>query len=371
MRIAASVARGYTAIMHIIPVQIRPVTSLVRTGPRAAFAVLAMIALGIHGATALAQVADPDPLFADSEPLAITLTGPFERIDDDRDKEQEYEGTLSYVDDSGATVLLDARFEVRGNWRLNPSNCSYSQLWVDLRRGQLPGTLFENQNRLKLVVQCRRQDRYATYIQRELQAYRIFSQLTDLNFDTRELVVTYVDSEEADSSRTHSGFFIEHQRRLSDRFQMAEVEENRVQPAAIDPLQGTLVSLFMYFVGNVDFSLVQGPPDDECCHNSKLLSADGKYYPIPYDFDASGFIDASYAPEPPEQFGIRSNRSRVYRGFCVEPAIMNEALDKFRAIEGEVTAMVTERRNAGFVEDFFETINDPRDLERDIIRDCR
>ncbi|MEQ8952584.1 MAG: hypothetical protein RL120_00495, partial [Gammaproteobacteria bacterium] len=107
--------------------------------------------------------AEPDPLFASSEPLAITLTGPFEQIDDERDRDTEYEGSLSYIDDSGSEVILDAAFEVRGNWRLNPRNCDYSQLWVDLRRGQLPGTLFENQNRLKLVVQCRRQDRYADY----------------------------------------------------------------------------------------------------------------------------------------------------------------------------------------------------------------
>ncbi len=329
------------------------------------------LCLVLQGFASSAQIAEPDPLFATLEPLVITLTGPFERIDDERDKEQEYEGSLSYVDGDGSTVTLDARFEVRGNWRLDPSNCSYSQLWVDLRRGQLPGTLFENQNRLKLVVQCRRQDRYAGYIQRELQAYRIFSQLSELNFDTRELMVTYVDSEEEDSTRTHSAFFIEHQNRLSDRFQMAEVEANRIEVASLDPLQGALVSLFMYFVGNTDFSLVQGPPDDECCHNSKLLTVDGTYYPIPYDFDASGFIDASYAPEPLPQFKLRSNRSRLYRGFCVEPEVFNEAVARFRAIEDDVTAMVTERRNVGFVEDFFETLNDPRDLERNIAEECR
>ena len=325
----------------------------------------------IAGNDSHAQTAPPDPLFASTDPLAITLNGPFERIDDERDKDQEYSGSLSYVDAAGATVTLDANFEVRGNWRLNKSNCSYSQLWVDLRRGQLPGTLFENQNRLKLVVQCRRQDRYADYIQRELQAYRIFSSLSDINFDTRELVVTYVDSEEEDESRTHSGFFIEHQNRLSERFGMDEVEENRVAASSLDPLQGTLASLFMFFVGNTDFSLIQGPPDDECCHNSKLLASGERYYPVPYDFDASGFVDASYAPDPLPQFGINSNRSRLYRGFCVDEAVMNEALDKFRAIEPEVTEMITARGTSRFVRDFFETINDPRDLRRQILEKCR
>lgn len=129
---------------------------------------LAIAVLLIHS---VGFAAEQDPLFASQEPLAIILIGPFDRIDDERDKEQEYEGALHYVDADGTTVELDARFEVRGNWRLDKSNCNYSQLWVDLRRGQLPGTLFENQNRLKLVVQCRRQDRYLDFLQREMQAY--------------------------------------------------------------------------------------------------------------------------------------------------------------------------------------------------------
>ena len=228
-----------------------------------------------------AQTAPADPLFADTTPLAITLTGPFEQIDDERDKDQEYRGTLTYTSPEGESVVLDARFEVRGNWRLSKSNCSYSQLWVDLRRGQLPGTFFENQNRLKLVVQCRRQSRYADFIRRELRAYQIFSLLSDFHFDTRELVVTYVDSEEGDS-RTHAAFFIEHQDRLADRFTMDEVQENSVVVSTLDPLQNALVSLFMYFLGNTDFSLIQGPPGEKCCHNSKLLASGESLFPIPY-----------------------------------------------------------------------------------------
>lgn len=316
------------------------------------------------------QTAPADPLFADPAPLAITLTAPFEQIDDERDKDQEYRGTLTYTGSDGEPVVLDARFEVRGNWRLSKSNCSYSQLWVDLRRGQLPGTLFENQNRLKLVVQCRRQSRYADYIQRELQAYQIFSRLSEFHFDTRELMVTYVDSEEGDS-RTHAGFFIEHQNRLADRFAMEEVEANSVSASALDPLQGALVSLFMYFVGNTDFSLIQGPPEEECCHNAKLLASGESFYPVPYDFDASGFVDTSYAPEPLPQFRIRSNRTRLYRGFCVDEAVMSDALARFRSIETEVTDMMAETRTRGFVEDFFETINEPRDLRRQILEKCR
>tara|TARA_Y100000031_G_scaffold114598_1_gene126743 strand:+ start:620 stop:1006 length:387 start_codon:yes stop_codon:yes gene_type:complete len=108
--------------------------------------------------------ADPDPLFQSSETLEITLTAQIDEIDDTRDKDTEYEGTLSYLDAAGTEIILDASFSVRGNWRLDKRNCRYAQLWGNLRRSQVAGTIFENQNRLKLVVQCRRQDRYSDYI---------------------------------------------------------------------------------------------------------------------------------------------------------------------------------------------------------------
>jgi len=110
----------------------------------------------------------PDPLFQSADLLDITLVAPFDQIDRDRDKEREYEGSLSYTDANGQEVVLDITLEVRGNDRLKKANCRYSQLWVDFKRRQAAGTLFENQNRLKLVVQCGRRVSYANYIVKEL-----------------------------------------------------------------------------------------------------------------------------------------------------------------------------------------------------------
>ena len=120
--------------------------------------------------------AEPDLLFQSADPFDITLNAPFRLIDRERDSELEYDGTLSYTDDSGEPVLLDVTLSVRGNWRLQKGNCRYSQLWVNLRRGQVPGTIFENQNRLKLVVQCDRSDKYASYIVKEEMLYQICCQ---------------------------------------------------------------------------------------------------------------------------------------------------------------------------------------------------
>jgi len=154
----------------------------------------------------LGAVDGPDLLFQSTEVLDITLTAPFRTIDRERDKEKEYEGTLSYLSDSGEEVVLDVNLTVRGNWRLQKYNCQYSQLWVDLRRRQTTGTVFENQNRLKLVVQCGRQNRYLNFLAKEQQLYQIFGELSEFNFDTRLVNTNYVDSENPGRSRTHLAF---------------------------------------------------------------------------------------------------------------------------------------------------------------------
>ncbi|NQV71194.1 MAG: hypothetical protein HQ498_14305 [Pseudohongiella sp.] len=329
----------------------------------------------------LAAASAPDPLFQSSEIIDITLTAPFSLIDDERDKEKEYEGSLSYTDAVGEQVRLDVGLQVRGNWRLRKDNCTYSQLWVDFKRGQVAGTIFENQNRLKLVVQCRRPDRYAELIVKEQQAYQIFAELSEYNFDTRLVNVSYVDSEREDSSRTQLAFFIEHQNRLQARFGMEEVELSSIPNEQLNASQASLVALFMYLLGNTDYSIAQAAEGEECCHNAKLLLSEaGDYFAIPYDFDASGFVNAPYAAEPAPAMNIRSNRQRRYRGYCKHndalPSamrIMLEARANIAAIVGDASRVSARTANSSskYVQELFEVLADQRSFDRAIIGDCR
>jgi len=331
--------------------------------------------------SANAQSADPDPLFQSNAPLNITFEAPFAQIDRERDKEAEYEGIMHYVDANGIEVRLDIGLEVRGNWRLQKSNCRYSQLWIDLKRGQTPNTIFAEQNRLKLVVQCRAQDRYKDYLAKEQQLYEAFENLSDIHFGTRLVNATYTDSENPNSSRTHLAFFIEHQRRLRERFDMEEVELNNISYRDLDPVQSSLVGLFMYQIGNTDYSMIRAPEGEECCHNTKLLVDEtGRYFPIPYDFDSSGFVDASYASPPGPSVGIRNNRSRKYRGFCIEPEQLNAAVARINAERDTTTAIISDTshvsertvtRSIRYMEGFYEVLDEQRRYQRDIIEDCR
>jgi hypothetical protein len=46
-----------------------------------------------------------------------------------------------------------------------------------------------------------------------------------------------------------------------------------------------------------------------------LLEKDGQLYPIAYDFDFSGLVNAPYTTIPPS-IGIKRATQRVFRGYC-------------------------------------------------------
>jgi len=326
-----------------------------------------------------AQAATPDPLFASDAPLAITLTGPFKAIDKSRDKDAEYAGGMLRYQGPDGEVSIEANYAPRGNFRLDKRTCTHAQLWLDLKKKQTRDTLFANQNKLKLVLQCRDSKRYASYLRKEYDAYRMLNLLTDNSFRVRWVEVTYQD-ESGKTLRTQPAFFIEHKKRLANRLSLNTVDEDRIRPSQLEPSQATTVALFNYFVGNADFSIIAGR-EGSCCHNAKLLQADNDspYLPFIYDFDSSGYVNAPYATTP-ANLDLRSVRQRIYRGFCAEDAVIDEALGLFRshreallAIAGD-TQILSKReakKAVAYLEDFFDIIDNPKKLNREIIEDCR
>lgn len=339
---------------------------------------LCLLLLGLHGAPA-ALGADADPLFADEDLLEVTLDGPFATIDRERDEDKDYEGgSLTYTDD-GREMTLEAKYQVRGHFRLRRDICSHAQLWVDLDKDKVGGTLFANQNRIKLVVQCRPESRYARYLIKEYQAYRFFNLLSDVSFRVRLARVTYRDTD-SDETRTNIGFFIEDRDRLAARVGMDTVEENAIDYHALDPIQANLTDMFMVMIANTDYSIISAE-SDECCHNAKLFQPHGRdtYFPAPHDFDASGYVDTAYA-EPSARLNLRDVRQRLYRGFCVSAGVLDNTLAAFRdhkadilAIAGDTTFVNqrTANNSVEYLETFFDILDDPEKRQREFLDDCR
>ena len=339
--------------------------------------ITSLFALPVLSASATTHVSESaDPLFRDDATLHVTITAPFKILVRERSTEDYLPGVFHFTEAGGTSVEFDVEIRTRGHFR--HKNCEYPPLTLNFKKSQIEGTLFDKQNKMKLVVHCDESSRYEQTVLREYLAYRLLNTLTDESFRVRLLQVTYIDSEDRQNQQTRYAFLIEHKNRLAHRLDRKDLDIERTRISAIQPDQLNLTSVFEFLIGNTDFSPIAGA-SNECCHNYVLFGNDvDPLLAIPYDFDQSGFVNAPYAV-PAEQFRIRSVRQRVYRGRCVNNKYIDESIEKFRKYRDALYSLVSEQEGLDggvrkkivrYMDDFYEIIDEPRNVERRMIDKC-
>ena len=286
--------------------------------------------LVLTGAVAAQERSEPDPLFASDELLRATITTQVEQLMDERPVDEYLPGTFSYADNEGRQVEFDIGLRTRGHYRRQVETCRFAPLRVNFKKSQTDDTLFDKQDKLKLVTHC--QDGSRTYQQavvREYLAYRVLNLLTDLSFRARLVEVRYVDTDNPGEGEINYSIFVEDEDRLAKRIGIPKVDIAGIAITDLVPDYASLISIFQYFLGNTDFSQIQTSPGEDCCHNHDLFGLPGeKYYAVPYDFDMTGFVGAPHA-RPNPRFGLRSVRQRLYRGRCIHNAYVDESVQRF------------------------------------------
>lgn len=318
-----------------------------------------------------AAFAANDPLFESLEPLQLRLEAPFGLVG--RGEEEAHPARLVFAVE-GAQKSIDLTVKRRGKSR--QEYCAMPPLLLDFPGKDLGGTVFEGQNRLKLVTYCELADSYEQYILLEYLAYRILNLLTDMSFRVRLADITYYDSERMREVAVKRSILLENEKRFGKRAGVEEVETSSIDRAQYEPEALGLVYLFEYLIGNSDWAMTapsQG--GDVCCHNIVPYghpTADGKLVPVPYDFDSSGFVDASYAL-PDERLAITDVRQRLYRGHCETLEAIKPRFAQFEAKRQEIVALFTSqaglsertlKRSTSYIDEFFATLADPKKAER-------
>ena len=187
---------------------------------RSSVTTLIMIALLCGMNLAGAQSREADPLFQSTEVLQARFEGPLLELIRKKSKEEYLEGTFSVVDADGETLTFDVKFRARGNFR--HENCDYPPVRLNFKKGQTKDTLFDNQDKLKLVVHCNRRAQYHQIVVQEYLAYKILNTLTDFSFRVRLLQIVYSDPSEEETSPPRYAFLIEHKDRLAHRIGLEE-----------------------------------------------------------------------------------------------------------------------------------------------------
>jgi hypothetical protein len=258
-------------------------------------------------------------LFESDGVLEITLKGPLSAAIDDTEQRRELPFSLEL-----AGTAIPVALRMRGKSRA--IFCGFPPLRLDFAPESVEGTEFAGQDKLKLVTHCKGSGEFEQNVLEESAAYRILNVLTELSFRIRLLRVNYVDTDRPRSAAvTRYAFVIESDEEFARRIGGDSLGVRNVSRNMLDARHAALVYTFHYLIGNTDWSLVRYVDDEYCCHNGKLFSVDNSNYYIPYDFDMSGLVNASYA-EPQPELRLRNVRTRRYRGYCTDRDVLTEAL---------------------------------------------
>jgi hypothetical protein len=330
------------------------------------------------GAANAKDIREYDPLFSDQSTLDVELEGPFAFLARERPDEEEAEGKFRFVNADGETVEFDVQIRARGNWRRNPDICDFPPLRVNFKKSQTDNTLFDKQDKIKLVTHCNDNKSYSQAVVSEYLAYRIYNILTDYSYRVRLVNMTYVYTDRKEKINSYA-VLIEHKDRLGKRIGGEPVALERVEVTSVHPANLNLASVFQYFIGNTDFSPIATPPGEECCHNQALFTnEEGPYRSIPFDFDQTGLVDAQHA-QPNPRFGLANVKVRLYRGRCVNNDLIPDTLQHFRDKRAEIEALIenqqellptTKRNMLKYVDSFYNVIDKPRRVEYRIIDAC-
>jgi hypothetical protein len=310
-------------------------------------------------------------LFDSDEVLEIQLTGPLATLVDDKFDREELPFVLH-------TEGVDQNIEVRTRGKSRMRKCGFPPLRLDIDSEESTGTLFDGQDKIKLVTHCLIGSSGQANVLEEFSAYKIFNLLTDVSYRVRLAKVTYVDTDGQLDDVVSNAFLIESDKELAARTNSNVVETPNVRRSALNRYQASLVYIFQYLIANTDWSLVASEGEEKCCHNGDLFEKGSELFYVPFDFDLSGLVNARYAKPDP---GLRISKvtSRLYRGYCVVPGALKAALTSINSLEGEILAVFNGipglsdkeiKAAQKFLNRFFRESRDEQALLRRFERSC-
>ncbi|MGI9542676.1 MAG: hypothetical protein ACR2MX_05410 [Cyclobacteriaceae bacterium] len=315
------------------------------------------------------------PLFASDSILELNIAADFKTVNKEKLKDPSYvPANLWYLSQVGDTVSMDLKIKARGVFR--KKYCTFPPLKLNFSKKQNENTIFQGQDKLKLVTHCRDQSFYQSYIFKEYLAYKMFNLLSDKSFKGRLVRINYSPTEKDQETLTKYAFLIEDQHAMADRNGSLLIGTSGIHPKYVDSYNYGLMAVFQYMIGNTDWNV----PSQ---HNVKLLKSKDhnqtQLAVVPYDFDFGGIVNTTYS-SPDQKLPITNVTQRYYRGYCLD----QETYEKIRDVYNEKREALTQlygdfnpleekerKRATKFLDRFYNVINSKYLFEREIIEKCR
>ena len=317
--------------------------------------------------------ANASSLFEDDSVLEVSLSGPLSSLFEDLDETSELPFLLR-VNDAEHSIKVRARGKSRKRV------CDFPPLRLNFSAGETTQSVFDGQDKLKLVSLCQENAAAQVNTLQEYAAYRMLNLISDVSYKVRLLRITYTDTDGRLKENTFEryGFVIESASELADRVGGQPVDVPGISLRSLDSRQAATVYIFQYLIGNTDWSLVTAAEDETCCHNGDLFDIESNRYYVPYDFDLSGLVNASYA-RPDSSLRISKVTKRLYRGFCMPTDEVKEALSAITAQRVDILDVIRQlpglsekeiKGTAKYLDQFFDRAKNVDKMVQSFERKC-
>lgn len=296
--------------------------------------------------------------------------------------------------------------KARGNFRR--ANCYFPPIKIKIKASRAKGTLFEGFKKMKVVLPCLLQKRSNDDVLKEYLAYKLYEPISPVHFKTRLVDLEFIDDpKKKEAEDPLAAIFIEFNantisaqndsvftRRKAKTYHLrailieddknvakrndGKVLDRFVHPLAQDATASVRNAFFQFMIGNTDFSTAYS-------HNQKLLFIKNKTVPLPYDFDMSGIVDASYSVVSninDQNLSITEVTQRLYRGFKRDQKTMQQVRTEFLDRKPELLKIMTNYKSAfdnqktyqktkKFLEDFFMILESESRFKSEILNKAR
>lgn len=317
---------------------------------------------------------DSKNIFNSEEIMNITIESDFKNLVKRKYKDEWQPALLRYYYKDSIVVNRNITIQPRGNMR--KGSCFFPPLKLNFLKSEVAVKDMKEFDKMKMVMDCKRGSSYEQYLVSEYYAYKILNILTKYSFRVRLIQVTYVDTSDKYKTATQYAFLIENKAQVAERLKAIPIDTKNIRDQLTDVPTLATTYLFQYLIGNTDWSIPGR-------HNIQLIKSKDpmltKPYVIPYDFDYAGIINTNYAV-PDENLGISSVTERVYRGVCIPETEIKKAVknildnkEQFYQLyeNSDLLDKNNKRFTLGYLDDFFEIIENENSLKRYILDSCR
>lgn len=238
--------------------------------------------------------------------IPVTLYADVVDLVEDRFDQTPRHGWFSFPDSTGAEVRLPVKLETRGKTRL--IRCALPPIEVRFDKPALKEARIKDYPKLKTVMPCSEDTVGRDLLFRELLAYQLYEIVSDYGLQTQAAQLICMDTLGMDTTYVLNSFFIESDKEFRKRHKVEELESYSVAWEDTDPAQSQILAVFQFMIGNTDWKIGQQ-------HNLRYFreKEEDPLILVPYDFDFSGLVNASYAKPNPDYLQ-KEIRQRIYMG---------------------------------------------------------